>query len=151
MASVPAEQWASTSELERGLSDPEPEERALAIESLVERWGERALDKVLEALLDPDDYVRGRALDAASDAGIERRAGQLQHLASADRSDEVRHLALQNFAEHSEVSDADVDRFSRRSSSIRVRASKRRRSRFRNRSSELRSSVTERSTFARAC
>ena len=105
---VPAEQWASTSELERGLSDPDPEVRALAIESLVERWGERALDKVLQALLDTDNYVRERALDAAAGAGLELPAQQLQILASADTSDEVRRLALQNFADHSEVSVSDV-------------------------------------------
>jgi hypothetical protein len=108
LAPVSPEQWASTIELERGTADPDPEVRALAVESLVERLGERALGKVLEALQDTDDYVRERALDATIDAGLELPVEDLRHLATADSDPEVRRLALRTFADHSDVLDADV-------------------------------------------
>ena len=68
---VPAEDWASTAEIDERLADPDPEERAWAIETLVERRGERAQDAVSKALGDDNEEVRTSALHSAVEEGIE--------------------------------------------------------------------------------
>lgn len=102
-APIPAAEWASTLELEQSLRDLDPEVRAEALESLVERKGEKSIDAVLEMLNDPDDYVRARALDVASTAGVEIPADRLRTLLG-DPGEDVRRFALRGFAEHSDVS-----------------------------------------------
>jgi hypothetical protein len=108
LAPVPSDEWASTAELERSLLDPDPEVRADAIETLVDRKGEKAAGTVLQMLDDPDDYVRARALDVAATAGLEVPADRLRSLASADPAEEVRRVALRSFAEHPDAKAEDV-------------------------------------------
>jgi HEAT repeats len=105
---VPSEMWASTVELEQSLLDPDPEVRAEAMETLVDRKGEKATDAVRQMLSDPDDYVRARALDVAATAGLEIPADQLRTLAAGDPAEEVRRVALRSFAEHPEAKADEV-------------------------------------------
>ena len=108
LAPVPSDMWASTAELEHSLSDPDPEVRAEAIESLVDRKGEKATESVLQMLTDPDEYVRARALDVATTAGLAIPADQLRSLAAGDPAEEVRRVALRGFAEHPDAKAEDV-------------------------------------------
>jgi hypothetical protein len=108
LAPVPSDIWASTAELEQSLLDPDPEVRAEAIESLVDRKGEKATESVLQMLNDPDEYVRARALDVATTAGLAIPADQLRSLAAGDPAEEVRRVALHGFAEHSDAKAEDV-------------------------------------------
>lgn len=65
MQPVPPELWASTRDLEDQLTAQDPQERARAIDILVERdRGPQTVDKVSQALTDADREVRLRALDA---------------------------------------------------------------------------------------
>jgi hypothetical protein len=95
---VPPEDWASTTELEDRIYDPDPGERARAVQALVERRGIRASDVVLGALSDEDDWVRTQALYGASRAGVELPSQTLSDLAVNDPSENVRFLALEALA-----------------------------------------------------
>jgi hypothetical protein len=108
LAPVAADLWASSAELEQSLVDPDPEVRAEAIETLVDRKGEKAADAVLRMLDDPDDYVRARALDVAATAGFDIPPDQLRSLAAGDPAEEVRRVALRSFTEHSDAKADDV-------------------------------------------
>jgi len=94
MAPVPPEFWASSSEIEKGLSHPEPAQRAHAVETLVARKGEGALNMVRSALSDPEDQVRERALQAFLDGGVTLPRALIEELAQRDPSPVVRFLAL---------------------------------------------------------
>lgn len=107
LAPVPPDEWASTLELEQALRDLDPEVRAEALESLVERKGEKSIDTILQMLNDPDDYVRARALDLASTAGAEIPQDHLRRLLG-DPGEEIRRLALRSFAEHADVEPDDA-------------------------------------------
>jgi HEAT repeat protein len=96
---VPPEKWASTKELERMLTDPDPEVRGRTIETLVERKHQAALDAVLNSLTDSDDQVRTRALYGAAKAGVQVPEGVLNNLVVSDASPDVRFLALQALAD----------------------------------------------------
>lgn len=95
---VPPEAWASTTELEGDLADPDPRARAQAVGALVERKGDRARDAVLQALQDPDDQVRTRALYEALGADVQLPLDALIDLALRDPSPDVRFLALEALA-----------------------------------------------------
>lgn len=95
---VPPDKWASTKELERLLTDPDPQVRGWAIETLVERNREAALRQVLNSLKDNDDQVRTRALYGATVAGVPVPEGVLNNLALSDPSADVRFLALQGLS-----------------------------------------------------
>jgi hypothetical protein len=96
LAPVPPEAWASTKEmLEEAEANPDPGARARAIQTVVERKGNRALDLVLGALQDVDDRVRTRALFAALGEGVRLPADSLIALAITDPSHNVRFLALE--------------------------------------------------------
>jgi hypothetical protein len=92
---VPPEAWASTKELEGELRDADPETRGRAVETLVERKGEKARDVVLRALADPDGQVRSRALYGALRAGLDFPAEFLTRMVLEDSSSHVRFLALE--------------------------------------------------------
>lgn len=100
LAPVPPETWASTKEFEQKLTDPNPEVRARAVYTLIERKGDQALDAVLQALIDRDDQVRTRALYGALSSGVDVPADFLSDLALHDKSSDVRFLALQGLAEN---------------------------------------------------
>lgn len=91
---VPPEVWASTKEVEGNLAHPDPDVRSRAVEALVERKGDRAMDVVLQALKDKENRVRVQALYAAVISGVELPADSLIGLALRDRSPDIRFLAL---------------------------------------------------------
>lgn len=99
LAPVPPEAWASTKELEERLHDDDPETRAAAIETLVERRRGQSRLAVLQALKDGDERVRTRALYAALAGEIEL-SGDILLEAFSDQSANVRFLALGALAEH---------------------------------------------------
>ena len=108
LAPVAPEDWASTRELEQGLSDPDPEVRASSLEQLVERKGPRAREALIQALSEVDGYIRANAINSALNAGIELPADQLQSLIVSDTSEDVRRMALESYANHPEVSVANA-------------------------------------------
>jgi len=75
-----------------------PEERARAVEALVEQRGSAAVPAVLRALEDEDALVRSRALDAAVNSGLEVPEEVLIHSIQVDPSPEVRFVALAGLA-----------------------------------------------------
>lgn len=99
---VPPEQWASTREIEKGLTDRDPGVRARAVEALVERKRERAREDVLRALKDEDEGVRTQALYGAVNSGLELPTPSLVE-AFGDSSSDVRFLALEALAERPEA------------------------------------------------
>jgi len=96
VAPVPMETWASTKELEGRLSDPDPQARAQAVESLLERKREPTV--ALMALNDVDEQVRTRALYAALSQGMPIPPDTLRTAALTDESADVRFLALEGLA-----------------------------------------------------
>jgi HEAT repeat protein len=96
VAPVPMESWASTKELEGRLSDPDPQARAQAVESLLERKREPSV--ALMALHDVDEQVRSRALYAALSQGMSLPSNSLRTVALTDQSADVRYLALEGLA-----------------------------------------------------
>jgi hypothetical protein len=98
MAPVPPEKWASTKDVEAMLGDKDPKARGRAIETLVERKGEAALEALLKSLQDSNDEVRARALYGAVKAGVQVPDGVLSTLAVNDPSPDVRLLALQGLS-----------------------------------------------------
>lgn len=92
---VPPETYASTAEMQQNLRDPDPDQRARAVEALMERQGTRALDVVLEVLEDPDEKVRYRALNQAVQLNLALPEDLMQRLALSDSSPVVRFLALE--------------------------------------------------------
>jgi hypothetical protein len=100
---VPPDAWASTGDLERALNDPDGDVRSDAIDQWVERKGDRALDQVLQALRDPEDSVRLRALDAASAHGLDLPDAEVQTIALGDASADVRLAALDILSESPKV------------------------------------------------
>jgi HEAT repeat protein len=94
---VPPEGWASTRELEKMLTDPDADTRSRAVESLVERQGEKSRAAVLRALKDDSARVRTQALYGALTSGVELAADVLAE-ALEDPSSDVRFLALETIA-----------------------------------------------------
>ena len=93
---APPDSWAkNTQELERMLSEPDPEVRARGIEAVIRRKGSHSADAVLEALRDTDQEVRSKALYRALSSGVEIPQELLIDLALHDESMNVRFLALQ--------------------------------------------------------
>ena len=91
---VPTEAWASTQELQRSLSDVNPEVRANAISALIKREGARSLEAVLSALTDDASKVRIVALSHALSSNVEIPKSSLIDLALNDKSETVKMLAL---------------------------------------------------------
>ncbi len=94
---IPPEQWASTKEIAGRLSDADPEVRARAVETLVERDEHRAVDAVVKALADADEGVRTRALYGALTHSL-ALPPELLTQAQQDPSPNVRFLALETAA-----------------------------------------------------
>lgn len=116
---VPPDKWASTRDVEDRLRDADPDVRAAAIETLVERKKGQSLGTVLQALNDADERVRSRALYAALAGDLELPADALRE-AFADASASVRFLALDALAQHPDF--AAIARRALQDSSEHVRA-----------------------------
>lgn len=91
--------------LAESLADQDPDRRAQAVESEIRRNGSSTLDLVVEALKDPDDQVRYRALSMALGKGVNLPADLLQELMQSDASENVRFMALSGI-----VANTDIDR-----------------------------------------
>lgn len=99
---VPPEAWASNADLEASLADPDPAVREKAYEALIERPGARHRDLVLDALRgtrETDDEVRERILYATFTKSMPIPASLLIQLATADRSAQIRLMALDALAQ----------------------------------------------------
>jgi hypothetical protein len=83
----------------------DPDRRAQAVESEIQRNGSSTLDLVVEALKDPDSQVRYRALSMALGKGVNLSADLLQELIQSDASENVRFIALSGI-----VANTDMDR-----------------------------------------
>lgn len=86
---------ASAAEVSRYLSDPDPAMRAWAVQILIERKGPQSLPAVLQALTDPDEQVRSRALYRALNANVDVPQNALTDLVRHDPSPLVRFAALE--------------------------------------------------------
>lgn len=93
---VPFESWASTADLQERLKDPDAEERAAALEALLDRGGAITEREVVRALDDPEEQIRTVALYEALNEGLDLPPDKLIDLAANDSSHNVRFLALQN-------------------------------------------------------
>ncbi len=93
-APIPPEMWASTNEVERMLSDPDPEVRSRAYDALIGRKGDKALDIVLKASNEQDDRVRTHALYQALSSGMQLPEDLLTKLALDDSFPTIRVMAL---------------------------------------------------------
>ena len=96
---APAALSASTQELQRQLTEWNPDLRARAIEELIARTGDAALPDVFTALADGNADIRQRALEAALAAGLDVPLQNLHALTLDDSSPEVRLRALQALEE----------------------------------------------------
>lgn len=93
---IPFKNWASTAEIEQRLHDYDPEQRARALETLVERGGTSAEQQVIKALDDADERVRMTALNQALREDMVLPPEKLSHLATDDSWHVIRFLALKN-------------------------------------------------------
>lgn len=94
---VPPEAWASTKDLEAALADSDPGVREKAYEGLIARPDQRSRDLVLQALRgrrETDDDLRQRILQSTLTQGMEIPPEVLTELVSADRSEQIRWMAL---------------------------------------------------------
>jgi hypothetical protein len=86
---------AGTKQLEQNLGEADPEARADAVDSLIKREGRQSVSVVLDALRDPSEDVREKALSRALSMGVPLPENTLTDLALNDESSNVRLLALQ--------------------------------------------------------
>jgi HEAT repeat protein len=91
---LPPTVWASTNDLKAQMDDPDVAVRTQAIETLIERLGNKALPIVLRGLADGDEIVRLATLSAAADSGVEIPAADLHSRILTDPSAHVRIAAL---------------------------------------------------------
>jgi hypothetical protein len=83
---VPPEVWGSTKDLKAQIDDPEVGARTEAIETLIERLGDKGIPIVLKGLADGDGIVRLATLSAAADSDIDIPTPDLQSLVLTDPS-----------------------------------------------------------------
>ena len=95
--------WASDADVEKRLTDRDPDVRLRALEAHLERRGEAALDAVLTALADEDLVQRAQVLDLAFGGGLQIPSDRLMALVVSDPSPLIRLQALQNAPEGSEL------------------------------------------------
>lgn len=90
----PPELWMTNGEMQRQLTNPNPEERARAAEILIERGKGQAMDWVLQALRDPVDVVRYRTLQKILDEDLSLPQEVLREIISYDPSPLARFITL---------------------------------------------------------
>lgn len=95
VAPIPPESWASTEELTHSTADPDPHVRAHAVEELVRREAPQAHAALAEALRDPDDQVRFRALASAIHSALGVSRELLADLARSDPVPDIRVLSME--------------------------------------------------------
>jgi hypothetical protein len=92
------ETGASLTEISRYLSDRDPAMRAWAVDVLIARKGPQSLPSVLQALTDPNELVRSKALYQALNSGVALPQDTLKDLVRNDPSPVVRFSALEAIA-----------------------------------------------------
>jgi hypothetical protein len=103
---VPPAAWASSQELAALLNDPDPAVREKAYEAMMERPGAGNRDLLLEALRgarETDDDVRARILYGALNKRVPIPTPLLADLATTDRSEYVRWMALNALSQNPAV------------------------------------------------
>jgi hypothetical protein len=95
LAPLDAVAWASDADIERRLTDPDPDIRIRALKALIDRRGEAAIGPVLTALAGEDEVVRAQVLDLASGGGLSIPVERLLALALNDPAPLIRLQALQ--------------------------------------------------------
>jgi hypothetical protein len=94
---VPPEMWGSTKELEKALSDSDPQVRERAYEALMSRPDARSRSLVIDALKgirERDDGLRQRMLSTLMSKDFPIPSDVLADLARVDASDQIRWMAL---------------------------------------------------------
>ena len=100
---VPPEAWASNKEIEKALSDSDPQARELAYNALMSRPDRRSRSLLLDALKgirERDDGLRQRMLATLMSKGFPIPSDVLADLARADPSAEMRWMALDAISEY---------------------------------------------------
>jgi hypothetical protein len=97
-APMPVPHSSDAAEIDGVPANAAPEERARSVEALVQQRGSAAVPAVLQALKDADALVRGRALDAAVNSGLDVPEEVLIRSIQVDPSPEVRFIALAGLA-----------------------------------------------------
>ena len=87
--------WASDADVARRLADPDSNVRLRALEALIERRGQEAIEVVLAALADADESVRAQVLDLAFSSGLQIPPDRWSALALSDPSPLIRLQVLQ--------------------------------------------------------
>lgn len=103
---VAPEVWASAKELEASLADADLGVRERAYEALMGRPDRRSRDLVLQAIRgasENDEGMRQRILYAAFAKGLELPTDILSELVYADRSEQMRWMALDALSQHTNV------------------------------------------------
>lgn len=100
LAHISAEMTDSMQGLVLKLEDSDENQRASAIEKLVERMGQEAEITILDTLQDQSDAVRERTLQAALNARVELPFDKVAELAETDPSAIVRLYALETVVDH---------------------------------------------------
>jgi hypothetical protein len=103
LAPLDAAVWASDADVERRLTDADPQTRLLALKALIERRGDAAMSAVLGALAEPDEVARAQVLDLAFGNGLQIPSDRLTALVLSDPSPLIRLQALQNAPEGPEL------------------------------------------------
>jgi hypothetical protein len=122
---VPPEAWASSRELEAYLGDADPRVRERAYEAFLDRPGAHHRELILDALRgtrETDDGVRERLLSAAVSRGVAIPADLLVDLATTDRSEQIRWMALNALAQDAAVRPVAEAALNDPSPSVRERA-----------------------------
>jgi hypothetical protein len=91
------------SEIEQQLASLHPNQRAEAIETLIDLRGPDAAQAVVQSLEDQDDDVRYRALQKAYRAGVVLPPEVLGELIERDRSELVRMMAVEAVGNHPSI------------------------------------------------
>jgi HEAT repeat protein len=97
---VPPEAWASTKDLQAGLTDSDPTVRARAYEALMSRPDRESRELAMQALrgTEPDEMVRERILSSAFSTGGQLPPDVLMYLTRSDSSERIRLIALDALA-----------------------------------------------------
>ncbi len=90
-------------DLEDRLTAEASNQRAEAIEALIDLQGSDALPAVVRSLADQDDEVRYRALEKAHVAGLSLPPDVLAHLVENDSSELVRMMAIEAVGHHPSI------------------------------------------------
>ncbi len=94
--------------LEYDLIDPEPETRIKAIDTVLQRQDDFAMEILIQALDDPDPEVRSEAVTRARNVDLSPPLDVLESMILYDPSQQVRRVALSHLTDNSTLDVADA-------------------------------------------